>query len=293
MTQQSDLKLRTHRKGIHRLGGNNSLQFRKAEEFELYSSHCIVDYFRALSVLSSQELSKRIVTGCHPYQKVGISFVWNSHRELSSDMYNRGSNFQDMIDGLEHDRNGGYSPGLSTTVTPMRSAATSSKAVLTALRALQDKISRLESEKTEALEESARLRLQIQNQDMTSERYKQRDNLTSQKNLHEVRTAYDRILAEKSETEMRLSKLDDRNRAEEQIAIELRAKIRAVEDEKHTGLLTIKDLESERTQLQSQILHIHQKEKGKGILSAFHQIKMLRDFFQLSQALIGLSMFTN
>ena len=187
-------------------------------------------------------------------------------------MYNRGSNFQDMIDGLEHDRNGGYSPALSTTVTPMRSAATSSKAVLTALRALQDKISRLESEKTDALEESARLRLQIQNQDMTSERYKQRDNLTSQKNLHEVRTAYDRILSEKSETEIRLSKLDERNRAEEKIAIELRAKIRAVEDEKHTGLLTIKDLESERTQLQSQILHIHQKEKGQCILSIpFHR----------------------
>jgi uncharacterized protein (UPF0335 family) len=275
------------------LGGNNNLQFRKAEEFELYSSQCIVAYFRALSVLSSQKLGKRIATGCHSYQKGGTSFVWSSHRELSSDMYNRGSNFQDMIDGLEHDRNGGYSPALSTAVTPMRSAATSSKAVLTALRALQDKISRLESEKTEALEESARLRLQIQNQDMTSERYKQRDNLTSQKNLHEVRTAYDRILAEKSETEMRLSKLDDRNRAEEQIAIELRAKIRAVEDEKRTGLLTIKDLESERTQLQSQILHIHQKEKGKGILSAFHQIKMLCDFFQLSQALICLSMFTN
>lgn len=187
-------------------------------------------------------------------------------------MYNRGSNFQDMIDGLEHDRNGGYSPALSTAVTPMRSAATSSKAVLTALRALQDKISRLESEKTDALEESARLRLQIQNQDMTSERYKQRDNLTSQKNLHEVRTAYDRILSEKSETEIRLSKLDERNRAEEKIAIELRAKIRAVEDEKHTGLLTIKDLESERTQLQSQILHIHQKEKGQCILSIpFHR----------------------
>jgi uncharacterized protein (UPF0335 family) len=219
--------------------------------------------------------------------------VWSSHRELSSDMYNRGSNFQDMIDGLERDRNGGYSPALSATVTPMRSAATSSKAVLTALRALQDKISRLESEKTEALEESARLRLQIQNQDLTSERYKQRDNLTSQKNLHEVRTAYDRILTEKSETEMRLSKLDDRNRAEEQIAIELRAKIRAVEDEKHTGLLTIKDLESERTQLQSQILHIHQKEKGEGILFAFHRIKLLRDCFQLSRELICLSVIAN
>lgn len=198
-------------------------------------------------------------------------------------MYNRGSNFQDMIDGLEHDRNGGQSPAISTNMTPMRSAATSSKAVLTALRALQDKISRLESEKTEALEESARLRLQIQNQDMTSERFKQRDNLTSQKNLHEVRTAYDRILTEKSETEMRLSKLDDRNRAEEKIAIDLRAKIRAVEDEKHSGLLTIKDLESERTQLQSQILHVHQKEKGKSVWSVFHITKTLRNFIQLSQ----------
>jgi hypothetical protein len=45
--------------------------------------------------------------------------------------------------------------------------------------------------------------------------------------------------------------------------MDLRSKIRAIEDEKHSGLLVIKDLESERAQLQSQILHIQQKEKGE------------------------------
>ena len=146
--------------------------------------------------------------------------------------------------------------------SPLPSSATSSKAVLAALRALQDKIKRLEREKNDAIEETTRLRLQIQNQNYESVRFKERDSLTSLKNLNEVRTAYERILTEKSETETRLLKLEERNQAEEKIASDLRAKIRIFEDEKHTGILAIKELELERTQLHGQILHIQQKEKG-------------------------------
>ena len=146
--------------------------------------------------------------------------------------------------------------------SPLPSSATSSKAVLAALRALQDKIKRLEREKNDAIEETTRLRLQIQNQNYESGRFKERDSLTSLKNLNEVRTAYERILTEKSETETRLLKLEERNQAEEKIALDLRAKIRIFEDEKHSGILAIKELELERTQLHGQILHIQQKEKG-------------------------------
>ena len=81
--------------------------------------------------------------------------------------------------------------------------------------------------------------------------------------MHEVRSAYDIIQTGKTESEIRLSKLEDRNRIEEEIAQDLRLKIRAAEDEKHSGLLIIKDLESERNQLQSQIIHIQEKEKGE------------------------------
>ena len=42
-------------------------------------------------------------------------------------------------------------------------ASSSSKAVLAALRALQDKIRRLETERTQALDESSQLRLQLKN----------------------------------------------------------------------------------------------------------------------------------
>ena len=98
--------------------------------------------------------------------------------------------------------------------------------MLAALRALQDKIRRLESERTQALNDTAQLRQQIKNQEVESDHIKQKEHLASQKNLLEVRTAYDRILTEKTEAEIRLSKLEDRNRIEEEIARDLRAKIR-------------------------------------------------------------------
>ena len=174
-------------------------------------------------------------------------------------MYRRSTDFQDMIDGIDPLAST-YNSVVSGS-SPLRASASSSKAVLAALRALQDKIRRLELERTQALDETSQLRQQIKNQEIESERFKQRESLSTQKNLHEVRSAYDRILTGKTESEIRLSKLEDRNRVEEEIARDLRLKIRAAEDEKHTGLLVIKDLESERGQLQNQIMHIQQKEK--------------------------------
>ena len=168
-------------------------------------------------------------------------------------------------------RRGSYNAAVSSS-SPLRASASSSKAVLAALRALQDKIKRLESERTLALDETAALRQQIKNQEMESDSFQRRDSLASQKKLHEVQSAYDRSVSEKTESEMRLSKLEDRNRIEDEIARDLRAKIRAVEDEKHNGLLVIKDLESERTQLQSQILHVQHKEKG---MQTYDQILIL------------------
>ena len=185
-------------------------------------------------------------------------------------MYRRTSDFQDMMEEIDP-RRGSYNAAVSSS-SPLRASASSSKAVLAALRALQDKIKRLESERTLALDETAALRQQIKNQEMESDSFQRRDSLASQKKLHEVQSAYDRSVSEKTESEMRLSKLEDRNRIEDEIARDLRAKIRAVEDEKHNGLLVIKDLESERTQLQSQILHVQHKEKG---MQTYDQILIL------------------
>ena len=177
------------------------------------------------------------------------------------EMYQGISDYHGALNRIETDRTS-FRGSSSSSMSSSGAAGTSSKAVLSALRALQDKIRRLEAEKMEATEEAARLRIQIRNHEMESDRFKQRDALASQKNLHEVRTLYERILAEKNETEARLLKLEDRNRGEEKISAGLREKIRAVEDEKYSGLMIIKDLESRRTQLQSQVLHIREKEKG-------------------------------
>jgi chromosome segregation ATPase len=148
---------------------------------------------------------------------------------------------QNHGDLFENDQgmNRSYNSGISS-VSPNNASASSSKAVLAALRALQDKIRRLESERAQALDETAQLRHQIKNQEIEAEHIKQRDSLTAQKNLHEVRSAYERILTEKTETEIRLSKLEDRNRQEQQIAADLRSKILSAEEEKHSTLLTIK-----------------------------------------------------
>lgn len=165
-------------------------------------------------------------------------------------------------DQEEHPLNRSYTGGTSSS--PANSAsASSSKAVLAALRALQDKIRRLESERAQALDDTVQLRHQLKTQEIESEHTKQRDNLTAQKNLHEVRSAYEKLLTEKTELEMRLSKLEDRSRDEQQITEDLRTKILCIEDEKHDGLLCMKDLEGMKIQLQEQLQHTQQKEKGK------------------------------
>lgn len=142
-------------------------------------------------------------------------------------------------------------------------SASSSKAVLAALRALQDKIRRLESERAQALDETVQLRHQMKNQLIESDNLKHRENLAAQKTLHESRCACERLLTEKTEMELRLAKLDDRSRDEQQNTTDLRSKIASLENDRRASLLEINNLEVERSQLGSQLLQTQQKEKGK------------------------------
>lgn len=203
------------------------------------------------------------ITSLQQHQLLSLELlIVGAHSEtVEFEMYHNISDFHDALNRIEIERTP-FRSSSSSTISPSGAAATSSKAVLSALRALQDKIRRLDAETMEATEEAAQLRIQIRNHEMESDRFKQRDTLASQKNLHEVRAAYERILTEKCETETRLLKLEERNRGEEKISTDLRAKISAVEDEKYSGLIIIKDLESRRSQLQSHILHSREKEKG-------------------------------
>ena len=140
-------------------------------------------------------------------------------------------------------------------------SASSSKAVLAALRALQDKIRRLEVERTQAIDETTQLRHQLKNQEIEAEHIKQREMLNSQKSLQEARSAYDRLLGDKAELEVRLSKLEERNRHGQQTSDELQSKIKSLEDEKQNGLIKVKNLESQQSQLEAQIQHAQSKEK--------------------------------
>ena len=142
------------------------------------------------------------------------------------------------------------------------SSTSSSKAVLAALRALQDKIRRLEAERSQALDEATQLRHQLKNQEVEAEHAKQRDQLTSQKSLSEVRAAYERLLTDKSELEVRLSKFEEKNKQAQSHVDELQAKIRVLEDEKHAGTMKLKDLDHQRAQTEAQIKLAQQKEEG-------------------------------
>jgi chromosome segregation ATPase len=139
--------------------------------------------------------------------------------------------------------------------------ASSSKAVLAALRALQDKIRRLESERSAAIDETVQLRHQLKNLEIESEHVKQREILSSQKTLHEARNAYEKLLNEKSELEIRLSKLEEKNESNKNTMDELYMKVKSLEDEKRTGLERIKVLENEHDILNNTIHDAQQKEK--------------------------------
>jgi chromosome segregation ATPase len=141
-------------------------------------------------------------------------------------------------------------------------SASSSKAVLAALRALQEKIRRLETERAQAFDEATQLRHAIKNQEIEAEHSKQRDNLATQKSLQDAKSMYEKVQSEKTDLEIRLSKLEDKNRTDNRLLEELKLRIRGLEEEKYNGQSRIKDLEDERSQLQFEIQQSTQKEKG-------------------------------
>ena len=183
--------------------------------------------------------------------------------------FNESPSDMNTIDGTDFDGNALNRSNNSRASSTGNASGSSSKAVLAALRALQDKIRRLESERAQALDETVQLRYRIKNQEIESEHLKQKDNLIAQKSLHEVRSAHERILTEKTETEIRLSKLEERYREEQQIAADLRSKLHSFDNEKLTSLQLIKNLEVERNLLQDQVQHLQQKENGNFLLRKF------------------------
>lgn len=128
---------------------------------------------------------------------------------------------------------------------------------------MQDKIRRLEAERSTALDESNQLRHQLKQQEIEFEHVKQRDQLQSQKNISEVRNAYDKLLSDKAELEIRLSKLEDKSKVLMSNSEDMQVKIHLLEEEKHGSSMKIRELENQRNSIESQIKLAQIKEEGR------------------------------
>ena len=133
--------------------------------------------------------------------------------------------------------------------------AGSSKAVLAALRALQDKIRRLEIERSQALEEATQLRQQVKHLEVEIEHTKQREALANHKVMAEATATKERLYTEKAELEVKLARSEDRVKEQSKHISELEYrqrgvddKLKVVEEEKTKGDARIKDLASQLAQ---------------------------------------------
>jgi chromosome segregation ATPase len=155
------------------------------------------------------------------------------------------------------------------------STASSSKAVLAALRALQDKIRRLEVEKTQALDDAAQLRSQLKAQEIETDHAKERDTLHQQKSLQEARIRYETVLAEKTDMEAKIYQLQQHNHNIEQELESVKAKNRTLEATHTSSADKLADLEDQITHLEKELQGSRQKEKGMKRMHGFVLSKSL------------------
>jgi chromosome segregation ATPase len=167
----------------------------------------------------------------------------------------------DIMDSVDHDASK-YNLSHSATANNGNSAS-SSKAVLAALRALQDKIRRLESERGQALDECTQLRHTLQTQEVEFENAKKRESLLTSKSVADTRHELERVLSDKTELEIRLAKLEEKNRESRDQVDDLKKRIVILEEEKYQATMQLKDFESDQHRLEHQIDLQHRKENGK------------------------------
>jgi chromosome segregation ATPase len=183
---------------------------------------------------------------------------WNSSSRLGSsdDALLMGTSFPETPSALNRS-------AASSASFASATAASSSKAVLAALRALQDKIRRLEAERTQALDEASELRSKLRSYEIESEHSRQRDSLQSQRQLLEVRSENERLMESKVELEDRLKRLEDRNRDSEAQLSELSSQISRLVEAKANSDAKMKDLVAKAQILENQLEAAQNREKGK------------------------------
>lgn len=165
------------------------------------------------------------------------SFAERESDYFDTDAINVDSSFQSTTSGM----------------SGLNHSASSSKAVLAALRALQDKIRRLETERSSALDEAAQLRNQLKSQEIEAEHNKEKDIIHNQKSLQEARIAYERVLNEKDELENSLKTMRSQNDKVQDHIHELREKNKQLEEMKANAESRLKDMEEHLQKFEAEI----------------------------------------
>jgi hypothetical protein len=147
-------------------------------------------------------------------------------------------------------------------------SASSSKAVLAALRALQDKIRRLETERASALDEAAQLRSQLKSQEIESEHIKEKDILHNQKSLQEARMAYERVIAEKDDLDKSLKLVRTQNDQVQAHIAELRDKNKQLEEMKAAAEQRLVEMEGHIAKFEAEVEKSKHRESGIVLWSA-------------------------
>ena len=174
-----------------------------------------------------------------------------SHRHISRDGPVHRSHHDSVVSHVLSSTNNSDSPASSS----------SSKAVLAALRTLQEKIRRLETDRSRALEETAALRHRLAGQEVESEQTRARDEAISQRNLQEARSAYDRLLAEKADLEVRVARAEDRRNDVRRAAEDVEKMLLSLRQEKESALAAIQEAEAQQRHLDIQLTNVHQRER--------------------------------
>lgn len=153
--------------------------------------------------------------------------------------------------------------------------AGSSKAVLAALRALQDKIRRLEIERSQALEEASLIRQQVKHYELEVEHMKQRESLANQKIIQEAAAAKERMSREKAELEVKLNRTEERCKEHAKQSGDLDFKLRCSEEDRGKAETMAKQFEARCQEMEAQLATMQIKEKGITLLSSFITITIM------------------
>lgn len=169
-----------------------------------------------------------------------------------------------LNDSMEHGEsalNRSFNSATSAN-SSIHTTASSSKAVLAALRALQDKIRRLEAERSQALDEASDLRSKIKGFEIETEHARQRDSLQAQRQVQEAKVGYEKLLQEKKDLEERLAQVEDRNRRDAHQLQDLTEQSSRLSETKSITDTKVHELTVKVKTLETQLHSSQQRERG-------------------------------